>query len=114
VSEAEADYMPGHVCVTIWDSALSGSHLVDKALALKPRARRCLVAWVFRTCADMMAGLDEGTSKRGVVALWPRLNQKRFRQAAEQFTEESCKEPLTGDQARLLESIRGAIYKNLN
>jgi hypothetical protein len=115
VSETEEDYGLARVCTLMWDQALPGSKLVDKVNALRPEAKRCMVAWMFHTCARALEELDDVKSKDGVVLLWMRRNLSKIKQSADDFTRKACKEAtLPDDQRRLLERLRATLRKSLN
>jgi hypothetical protein len=114
-SGPEGDYGLARVCALMWGQALPASRLTERVNSLRPEAKRCMVAWMFHTCARLVVELDDIKSKDGVVVLWTRRNLSKIRQSADDFTREACKEtPLTEDQRRLLDRLRATLRKSLN
>ncbi len=103
------------VCVDMWNNALPGTGLGEKVNALRPAARRCVVAWMFDTCARVFVDLDAAARERGVLMPWKRRDREALQREADAFTGEACKEVrLTPEQFRLLEKLRAAVYTSLD
>ncbi len=115
VSEKQTDVGPALGCAALWNDALPGTGLAEKVNSLKLDAKRCMVAWMFDTCAQIIARLDDNTSEDGVVVLLARKKRTKLLQTADDFVREACDGvPSTTAQRRLLDRLRAALRKSLN
>lgn len=115
LSEKQWDEGPARGCVALWNGALPGTGLTEKASALKPREKRCMAAWMFHTCIRVLEQYDDDMREDGVLLLLPRQKREKLRQSAEDFVDSACEGvPRTPAQYRLLEQLRSALHRSLH
>jgi hypothetical protein len=108
------DVGPALACAALWKEALPGKGPADKVNALKPAEKRCMVAWMFHTCARVIEQLDDNTGEDGVVVLLARQKRAKLRKSADDFVRAACDGvPSTDAQSRLLDRLRAALRKSL-
>jgi len=91
------------------EEVLPGTSLAAQVAALKPAAKRCMVAWMFDTCVRIILQSDANMRAEGLAVLWKRRDRDAFERSAVAFTDEACKDMrLSPSQFRLLEALRAA------
>jgi hypothetical protein len=115
VSDTEQDVGPARACTVLWNEALAGTGLAARVNALQPKAKRCMVAWMFHTCARVLEQYDDDMRGNGVVLLLARQKRAALRQAANGFVRAECGGAILGDtQQRLLAELTTTLEESLH
>lgn len=115
LSDTELEVGPARACAEEWRLALPGTGLDARVQALRPPARRCMVARMFLFCTRVVARLDDITSKDGVVVLQARRLRENFQRGAERFARESCDgTQWTAEYRQLLDALAAALIDHMH
>jgi hypothetical protein len=114
-AEKEEDVGPALACVALWGQALPGTGLADRVNALRPKAKRCMVAWMFQTCVRIIEQMDDNLREDGVVVLLAHQKRAALRQAATDFVRAECgSSRLTDPQQEFLDTLIARLQESLH